>query len=136
MSTDHAKACAILENVASAPHDVMTYYSELLGTTPLMIDAADYGWVKRRRAVWLHGPLGGPTDVELNLPTDLSLVPTGRTDLPQHLRFQGQPIPSQLYLLGGFETRIDPKEVLAGRQLPTLSHRLINNYDYFCNDHR
>ena len=47
---------AILENVSSAPAAVVNAYSSLMGGPPLQLDAAQWGYTRRRRFYWLVGP--------------------------------------------------------------------------------
>ena len=63
-----------LENVASAPPEVIQKYTAIVGGGPVRIDAAEWGWVERRRLYWLKGPAGGVDDLmEPDLPEGLQL---------------------------------------------------------------
>ena len=50
-----------LENVASAPTDVLAQYDQIMGCGSLTIDAKVFGWVQRRRRMWGRGPSVRPT---------------------------------------------------------------------------
>jgi len=45
----------ILENVASMSDDIRDEISRAAGCEPVMLDAADFGLVRRRRRFWLQG---------------------------------------------------------------------------------
>ena len=47
-----------LENVASSPGPVRQEYDKLMGVRPILIDAAIFGWVQRRRLYWAAGANG------------------------------------------------------------------------------
>ena len=53
----------LLEDVASAPQEVIQEYAGLIGGLPIKVCAADWGWVERRRLFWLQGPAGDITSV-------------------------------------------------------------------------
>ena len=64
-----------LENVASAPDDVIEDYTHLVGGMPIQIDAADWKWVRRRRLFWLAGPSGGISSIhDPTLPEGFTLT--------------------------------------------------------------
>ena len=41
-----------IENVASAPREVIEYYSRLVGVPPVHIGAGQFGYVQRNRLFW------------------------------------------------------------------------------------
>ena len=41
-----------IENVASAPREVIEYYSQLVGAPPVHIGAGQFGYVQRNRLFW------------------------------------------------------------------------------------
>ncbi|CAE6920920.1 aspC [Symbiodinium sp. CCMP2592] len=58
------KVRTFLENVASSPRAVVRYYNQLMETKPLLVRAAQFGWVQRDRLFWL-GSLGDLSRVRL-----------------------------------------------------------------------
>ena len=105
-----------LENVASAPQDVIHEYSSLMSTSPLAFDAADWGYVRRRRLFWLHGPKGGPVANDFVVPegfqVDLTAVPV------EVRKVDSRPWPPQVRFGGGYHLLFDPKEVCRGGAEP------------------
>ena len=51
----HLEIIAFLENVASAPSDVVGAYTSWLGGRPVLIEASHCGWTARKRLYWLTG---------------------------------------------------------------------------------
>ena len=83
-----------LENTASSPQEVVAAYSEALHATPLEMDAADYGWISRRRLFWIEGLR---SDSEVRLPGGYSIKKakdrllityTGTKPVPQRVHFE------------------------------------------------
>ena len=93
---------SLLENVASCPKGVVDFYSSLLHSRPLATQAAEYGYVSRKRLWWICGPRGSPDTLrDVSLPKDLSLV-WPRVG-PGVLSYIGKkPIPSALLLSPGY----------------------------------
>ena len=107
---------SLLENVASAPPDVISWYSELYACRPVCTQAAEFGWVTRRRLWWVQGPLGSPHQQKLILPADLVLHPAGRRRPWDELQYVGKkPIPAAIHFVGGFTPAVDPKDIVANR---------------------
>ena len=71
---------AFLENVASAPSEVVEAYSHWVGGAPIRISAHDWGWVHRSRLFWLSGPLGDLHQLDNpDLPQDMAVVKAPRS---------------------------------------------------------
>ena len=106
---------AFLENVASAPKEVIKWYSSLFGATPVRTQAAEFGWVTRSRLWWIKGPDGHPCSIEdIHLPEDLELVPQGPGKLWADLRYKGKkPIPAVVNIEDGFAAAFSPQDVVS-----------------------
>ena len=105
-----------LENVASSPADVIDEYSTLFETPPLMIDAANWGWTRRRRLFWLSGPLGGPVALGAVPPEGFELDICAHP--PTLTKVDGKPWPAQLRFGGGFDVIFDKNAVCQGTADP------------------
>ena len=91
---------SFLENVASSPESVKKEYDRLMGVKPILIDAAIFGWVQRRRLYWAAGPDG--TDVAWQtraLPSGFELTWKGDRSIAS---YKGKPIPRAIRTLDGF----------------------------------
>ena len=90
-----------LENVASAPEEVKKLYDGIMRVSPMLIDAAIFGWVQRKRLYWAAGPKD--EDLSYNgkhLPEGLTAAwAKGRTTLS----YQGKPIPKAVRLEAGYQ---------------------------------
>ena len=99
-SHPHVPVLTFLENVASAPREVEKHYNQLMGVSPMLIDASIFGWVQRKRLYWAKGPKG--EDLSWNgagLPEGLTTCwKQGRTILA----YNGKPIPKSIRLEGGY----------------------------------
>ena len=100
-----------LENVASAPADVITSYSKWLHGPPVRINASSCGWCNRDRLFWLVGNsrhLGsfqGPLPDGWGWDTSLSS--------PRQLRYEGEkPVPPKIHCEQGFQVVSDPLMVM------------------------
>ena len=70
-----------IENVGSAPGEVISKYSELISGTPVAINANLWGWVHRNRIFWLASSaatLDKDNHARFQLPGEFS--PTRRQD--------------------------------------------------------
>ena len=47
------KVRMFLENVASSPREVVRHYNQLMTAKPVLVRAAQFGWVQRDRLFWL-----------------------------------------------------------------------------------
>ena len=106
-----------LENVASAPREVSEAYSALLGTKPVTVDAAQWGYARRRRMFWLVGPAGGlDGHREFRLPegTYLEFDPQGA----QLGKSDGKPWPPNLRFEGGYSMMHAPASIASGQSEP------------------
>jgi len=102
-----------IENVASAPDEVVSRYSALIGSRPILIDAARFGWVSRRRLYWGHGPAGGVSTLRSPvLPPMCSLV-QNKGEMEVVYDTTANPIPARLTTGDGFEPAIRPGKVLS-----------------------
>ena len=101
----------LLENVASSPTDVVAEYSHLMGSIPLLISAALWGYIERRRYFWLTGPAGGlNTKDKYKLPSGFSVAAQeGIMALQAH---KAKAWPQDLRLEYGFHLTFHPDEVL------------------------
>ena len=106
----------LLENVASSPPSVISHYSRLMGACPVEVDAAQWGYVRRRRLFWLSGPSGGADQVELQLPDGFEVL--SKTDRVVINKVDGKPLPSVMRCESGFCLAFEPTEVAAGRAEP------------------
>ena len=98
-----------LEMVGSAPGDVVTKYTKALRSPPLLIDAAKFGLVHRRRFFWLCGPSGSALAKNLALPEGVRMSWT--PPVPS-IKYVGKPIPSKPALKNGFRLAFDLQEVV------------------------
>ena len=103
-----------LENVASAPRDVVQWYKEIMHCDePLLIDGAKFGWVSRKR-LWFGSDENGQSPVRdsLRLPEGVSLAKRRRK--PQYLEahWTGKPVPPRVAFKGGFGPTFDPAAVV------------------------
>jgi len=99
---------SFLENVASSPEPVKKEYDRLMGVRPILIDAAIFGWVQRRRLYWAAGPKG--EDVawqDRALPPDIELMWKGDRSA---MSYKGKPIPRQIRTRDGFEWYVKKPE--------------------------
>jgi hypothetical protein len=90
-----------LENVASSPVPVRQEYDKLMGVRPILIDAAIFGWVQRRRLYWAAGANG--EEVAWNthvLPSGVRAKWDGDKTV---LGYEGKPIPRHIKTKDGFE---------------------------------
>ena len=106
----------LLENVGSCTSDVVSFYTGLMGGRPLEVDAAQWGFVRRRRLFWVAGPVGGVDQVEFVLPEGFSAEDSG--DRLQIKKIDEKPWPPQVRWESGFMTHFAPAEVAAGRESP------------------
>ena len=100
-----------LENVASAPADVITSYSKWLHGPPVRINASSCGWCNRDRLFWLVGNSRHLGSFQGPLPDgwgwDASL------SSPRQLRYEGEkPVPPKIHCEQGFQVVSDPLMVM------------------------
>ena len=71
----HVPILQFIENVGSAPPDVISKYAEITSGMPVAINANQWGWVHRNRIYWLAGTTKLTMDnyTSLNLPEEFSL---------------------------------------------------------------
>ena len=106
-----------MENVSSAPAQVVARYSELLNTQPIELEASRWGYVARRRLYWLHGPAGGFNSKSVEyMPSDLHITKeSGKICVGPKSHKPWHPA---LHLQFGFQLAIRPHEVAAGHAPP------------------
>ena len=107
-----------IENVASAPKEVIEYYSQLVGAPPVHIGAGQFGYVQRNRLFWgqIDGaPLGNSTSRWCA--TEIEDV---QMDWSYYLHdqwcpkavYSGKALPKNVRLTGGYRLGIDPEHVV------------------------
>jgi hypothetical protein len=91
----------LLEEVSSMPQDVRETISGRLGTQPLLLNAADFGWVHRSRLYWGSLPLG---PISKAMQEEADMLPPGKliADVAV-MRYMGPPLPRDLSLDDGFQ---------------------------------
>ena len=75
--SQHIPVLQFIENVGSAPKDVISRYAELISGTPVAINANLWGWVQRNRIFWLASSamkLNRDNHASLQLPEEFSLT--------------------------------------------------------------
>eukprot|EP00435_Cladocopium_sp_Y103_P038596 s1483_g10.t1 len=105
----HVELVAFLENVGSMTPAVRQEYSAWLGASPIIIEAAACGWVRRRRLYWLKSR---STEVSpsLQAPPCWDWVPA-EGSVPE-LRYTAEkPLPSKCFFSQGFQPVFNAKEV-------------------------
>ena len=105
---------SFLENVASAPQDVIQQYSAWLGCPPVRSDAACCGWTSRDRLYWLTSQSKDASSAEPPQPW----VYQHDGKAAALLVYTGQkPIPSRVFLEDGFPMQVMKGEVPAAHTL-------------------
>ena len=100
-----------LENVASAPADVVTSYSQWLQGPPVRINASSCGWCNRDRLFWLVGNSKHLGSVQGPLPDGWGWDASSSS--PRQLRFEGEkPVPPKIHCEQGFQVVSDPLMVM------------------------
>ena len=109
------RVCAFLENVASSPREVVRHYNQLLTARPLLVKAAQFGWVQRDRHFWL----GSVTDFsKLRLPEGVSVSESDQRWVATVSLTK--PVPPSINLERGFALHVDPKANVLDASLPRL----------------
>ena len=106
----------MLENVASAPPSVVAHYTDLMKATPVELDAADWGYVRRRRLYWIAGPRGGVGDCEVQVPDGFDISEKGDRFVIH--KSDGKPWPPAVRLESGYRFAFTPSEVASGTAEP------------------
>ena len=73
----HIPILQFIENVGSAPADVIRKYADIISGTPVAINANQWGWVHRNRIYWLASSvtkLNLGNRASLQLPDDFSIT--------------------------------------------------------------
>ena len=109
------RVCTFLENVASTPREVVRRYSQVMSAKPLLVKAAQFGWVQRDRLFWL----GSFEDFSsVKLPEGLSVHESDRAwNMTVSL---SRPVPASVNLERGFALHVDPKANVMDASLPRL----------------
>ena len=121
---------SFLENVASAPPDVVQKYTAIVGGGPVLVEAADWGWVERRRLYWLRGPAGGVDEwSEPALPEGLQLKWAGGQAAIK--KIDGKVWPVWPHFEAGFQPAFDPKNVVnnLAKPLPAFTRQFFHPAD-------
>ena len=82
------------------------------------VDAANWGYVRRRRLYWLHGPSGGVDDGEMDLELPEGIVQENGTDRLKILKVDSKPWPAQARFEAGFSMKSSPENVCKGIEDP------------------
>ena len=102
---------SFLEDVATLPQADVDANTRIMRCDPIAICAEDFGWVRRRRLVWLHGPrMLKPK--QLVLPDGISIAAT--CDGARLLYTGDKPIPRIVRHLAGFSPPFAPSAVMKG----------------------
>ena len=112
----------LLENVGSAPREVVEFYSKLVGARPVVCQAAQFGWVARNRFFWFAGPRGTASDiVDFRLPPSVTFDVADASDLVAgSIVYRGsKPIPEKIFFSGGFQTLFNHVAWVEERLEPT-----------------
>ena len=104
-----------IENVASCPKDVVEFYTHITGGPPVLIDAAQWGWVTRKRLFWGSADGRNLSTCPVTPPPNVSIewnhaVAEGRCP---RVRWHGKPYPKEVRVQGGYSLRADPTKVCA-----------------------
>ena len=127
-----------IENVASAPKEVIEYYSRLVGAPPVHIGAGQFGYVQRNRLFWgqIDGkPIGDgtsrwyATEIE-DIQMDWTHYAQGQW-CPKAI-YTGKVLPKNVRLTGGYQMGIDPEKILKERgkgAMCTFSREFVHPED-------
>ena len=82
-----------------------------MGVRPILIDAAIFGWVQRRRLYWAAGPDGADVAWQTRaLPSGVELTWQGDRSAAS---YKGKPIPRSIRTLDGFRWYVkEPEQVV------------------------
>ena len=105
-----------IENVTSAPADITDVYNTMFRGPGLRIRAQRFGWTRRDRTFWGHGPRGSFINcADLEDPLDLGLQWSDEqaTTRSAEIVWQNKkPFPAHVKLEGGFRMPTPPSEVV------------------------
>jgi hypothetical protein len=107
-----------LENSGSASKEVRERYSHLVGSTPVLLNANEVGYVDRSRAFWMQGPRGSVFAADVEMPPDWALRQAARNGGTTQGRVQysgTKPIPKVTHIQLGYRLAIDPSAVVANK---------------------
>ena len=127
-----------IENVASAPREVIEYYSQLIGAPPVHIGAGQFGYCQRNRLFWgqIDGkPIGNDTSRWY-----ASEIEDIQMDWTHYLHGQwcpkanylGKALPKNVRLIGGYRLGIDPEQIIKDKgkgAICTFSREFIHPED-------
>ena len=119
---DHAECChlevlVLGESFLDGEDHTCAQVSEWMDAQPIVVQAADCGWLSRHRAYWLRGNSRALSSTTCTAPQDWAWDKDegGRTQL----RYTGQkPIPSRVHFEGGLHPLQDPALVMKGEAAP------------------
>ena len=109
---------SLLENDAAITEAVRKRISTTIGTQPVYLEAARFGWVKRARLYWLtlHGH---PVSYDMQpAPIGLQHSPADAAGITRLVYSGKAPIPERPMFEGGYKAMLDPLEVMAARTPP------------------
>ncbi|CAE7280076.1 unnamed protein product, partial [Symbiodinium sp. CCMP2456] len=109
------KVRMFLESAASSPREFVRQCNNLMDAKPVLVRAAQFGWVHRDRLFWL----GSYSDFShVCLPLGVSLAESEKSwAIDVSL---SKPIPASINLERGFSLHIDPKANLTDASLPRI----------------
>eukprot|EP00439_Symbiodinium_sp_Y106_P049214 s186_g6.t1 len=119
---DHAECChlevlVLFESFLDGEDHTCAQVSEWLDAQPIVVQAADCGWLSRHRAYWLRGNSRALSSTTCTAPQDWAWDKDegGWT----RLRYTGQkPVPSRVHFEGCFHPLQDPALVMKGEAAP------------------
>ena len=106
----------MFETAATLPAGLMKQCCSLVGSVPIQLDAACWGWTHRCRLYWLRGPSGGyHPQKEYPLPAGFEIKLRDEQHHYHHLVSNGNKVwPNLGRFTGGYEHAFDPLAVLSG----------------------
>ena len=109
-----------LENIAGAPPPVIAWYSEIMGCEPLLVDAARFGWVARRRLLWGKVITASSNNAiavakDLQMPSGVTLSRRHRHPQCLEAHWQGKPVPPAITFKAGYMPAFKPADVVAAQ---------------------
>lgn len=103
-----------IENVASSPPEVLEYYAKIVGPRPFLFDAAEYGYVARKRLMWacVDGTPIEPEKIPAMKDFEIQWNHSTGKQITPRIAWCGKPFPKSVHLEQGYQMGIAPEQIV------------------------